>query len=238
MTQKALITGATGKLGERITRHLAARNYDQALHCAHSSRALKLLVKEVRSQFSISAKDYSSDFSQSKNASSFIKQAYRDFKSFNLLINSASIFDSVSFLETSDTQIEKHLAVNFTAPLILSREFAKHAESESHIINILDARITRNRTKDFIYLFSKKMLSELTRMMAVELSPLIRVNAIAVGTMISSSSKESALFKKIKHSLPTQKHPTVENFLNTLNFLIDTPDLTGQIIYIDGGMNL
>ena len=111
-------------------------------------------------------------------------------------------------------------------------------DEPSHIINILDARITRNRTRDFIYLFSKKMLAELTRMMAVELSPLIRVNAIAVGTMVSGNPKESSLFKKIKPTLPMQKHPTLNQFVHALDYLLDTPDITGQILYIDGGMNL
>ena len=238
MPQNALITGASGKLGAIITRHLALKRFNQALHCSRSVDSLSRLVKKTESEYPVSAKSYSCDFCQTKKIPVFIRQAYKDFKSFNLLINSASVFDSLSFLDTSDTQIEKHLSVNFTAPLILSREFSKHAEGPSHIINILDARITRSRTKDFIYLFSKKMLAELTRMMAVELSPLVRVNAIALGTLVAGNSKETSLFKKIKSTLPMQKHPTPDQFVNALDFLIETPDLTGQIIYIDGGMNL
>lgn len=238
MTQHALITGASGKLGSIITRHLAHKQFDQALHCHKSLNSLKPLIRQIESEFPISAKPYSCDFCQASQIASLIKHAYKDFKSFDLLINSASVFDSVSFLDTSDAQIEKHLSVNFGAPLILSREFAKHTDTPSHIINILDARITRNRTKDFIYLFSKKMLTELTRMMAVELSPLVRVNAIAVGTLMTSSTKETSLFKKIKPTLPMKKHPTPNQFVNALDFLMDTPDITGQIIYIDGGMNL
>lgn len=238
MTQNALITGASGKLGSTITRHLAQKQFNQALHCNHGGNSLKQLIKKVESEFDVSVKPYSCNFCQTKTIPLFFKHAYKDFKSFNLLINNASAFDSISFLDTTDTQIEKHLSVNFTAPLILSREFSKHADTPCHIINILDARITRNKTKDFIYLFSKKMLTELTRMMAVELSPLVRVNAIAVGTLVSGTSKESSLFKKIKPSLPMQNHPTLNQFAHALDFLMDTADITGQIIYIDGGLSL
>ena len=106
------------------------------------------------------------------------------------------------------------------------------------MIHLLDSRITRNRSGYFAYTLSKKILADFTKMAALELAPRIRVNALAPGLLLPSSREERKLFETLSAALPLKKSPTLKSFLTALDFLIDTPDVTGQIVFIDGGQNL
>ena len=181
---------------------------------------------------------FSCDLFDPQATAKLIGQVHKKFPDLNLLINSASIFDQCSFKETSLELLDKNFSLHVKAPLILSREFAKICQS-GQIINMLDTQITKNKTRYFPYLLTKKTLAELTKMLAVELGPAIRVNAIAPGYILPPVGQDDKEYlKTLKEKLPLKKQGDPEQIALCVEFLLTNPYVTGQILFNDGGEHL
>ena len=154
-----------------------------------------------------------------------------------MLINNASIFEPSSIKDTSSALLLRHLNVNLITPFLLSRDFAKKCQ-KGHIINVLDTRITSNRTTYAAYSISKKALAAFTKMSAHEFGPGIRVNAIAPGLILSPHGLGDDYLKKLAKDIPLKTKGDVENILQTVDFLLENKFLTGQTIFCDGGEHL
>src|SRR3989338_2017395 len=134
--------------------------------------------------------------------------------------------------------------MHFVSPLILSKEFAKNILKNkiknAQIINMVDKNIVRYDTKYFYYLLSKKFLAEFTKMLALQLAPEIRVNAIAPGFILNSIDEENTLLetKSLIEKIPLKKKGEIKNILQTINFLLENDFVNGQILSIDGGASL
>ncbi len=103
---------------------------------------------------------------------------------------------------------------------------------------MLDTRIAQNRNEYFSYTLSKKALENLTYMSANALAPKIRVVGIAPGILLPPEGKEWDAMKEKIDNTPLAKAPTLEHFRSTLDYLIHTSCITGQIIYLNGGEHL
>ena len=101
-----------------------------------------------------------------------------------MLINNASAFEQGLITETAFDLLDRMMMVNFRAPFLLMRDFAR-LSGKGQIINLADTRITSNKSDYAAYSMSKKALWELTKMAAIEFAPDIRVNAIAPGANIT-----------------------------------------------------
>ena len=145
---------------------------------------------------------------------------------------------------SNSKDLTNNLQIHLLSPLILSHCFAKNVIinqiKDAHIINMVDKNIKRFDTKYFNYLLSKKFLAQTTEMLALELAPQIRVNAIAPGFILNSvdNSYKPNLIPKIISNIPLKSKGNVENITQTVEFLITNKFITGQIIFIDGGASL
>ncbi len=181
MAKVAFITGSAVRLGREIALHLANNGWDIALHYRTSSKEVTDFESELKTSFPDQRfYAFKADLGIIEQTQDLIKQVIEQFGQLNLLVNSASIFEPSSFRETSADSLIRHAQVNIVSPFILMRDFANNAEN-GQIINIVDTRITNNKSDHLSYSVSKKSLWELTKMAALELAPQFRINAIAPG---------------------------------------------------------
>ncbi len=236
LTRSALVTGGAKRIGKEIALSLSLSGFKIALHYNHSQKEAREIQEEIQ-DLGGTCEIFACDFAKGTQTQKLIAAVKKRFPDLQLLINNASIFEMDSIFERSLKKFDTHFTVNFKTPFILTQEFARTCKS-GHIINILDTNITRNRSKYFSYLLSKKCLAELTQFTALELAPKFRVNAIAPGFILPPSDNSPRKSKDRLKKIPLEKKGEPYQILQTIEFLIRNDYVTGQIIYSDGGEHL
>ena len=120
------------------------------------------------------------------------------------------------------------------APFILMREYKKKVNS-GLIINILDERILRKVSTFGAYSVSKYALAHLTELSAVDWGETVRVNGIAPGLILPPAGSSDEYLVKNASNIPTKTHGSISDILRGLDYLLDSPFVNGEILFIDGG---
>lgn len=238
MTQTALITGAAKRIGKAIAHHLAVQGWNIAIHYNSSESEAELLRNELNSslpaqQFEL----FKADLNDASEAENLIPRVFRTMKTVDLLINNASVFDPGHFAATATGFLDRQMNVNFRAPFILTREFARLVQN-GLIINFLDTRITNNRSDFAAYSLSKKALWEMTKMAALEFGPGLRINAIAPGLALAPEEKDEDYLIKLAGHIAMKRPGGLNPILKSLDYIVGNEYLTGQLLFCDGGENL
>ena len=250
MLKAALITGAAKRIGKEIALSLAGMGYEIALHYNKSKNEAVKVSKEIE-QRGVKCSLFQCELSEIQQAHALIPSVLKKFPHLNLLVNSASVYERINFLNSTEENYDRLMNINFKSPFVLSRDFAeslKNTNQNGHIINILDAKMYKNQTDFFLYLLSKRMLAGLTELLALELAPNIRVNGIAPGTILppnitgnvgsAEKSSEGKFSENLLDSIPLKKYGNPLYIIQSIEFLVKNEYLTGQILYADGGLHL
>jgi NAD(P)-dependent dehydrogenase (short-subunit alcohol dehydrogenase family) len=230
-----LITGAARRVGKIFALACAKAGANVIIHQGHSPEEAESTKDEIAS-LGRSAWALTCDLSQPDAVSNLITQA-NEISPLYALVNSASIFENLSFQNTSLEDWDKHFAINLTAPFLLSQAFAKHT-TQGRIVNILDWRALRPGADHFPYTITKSALAAMTKSLAIALAPNIIVNGLALGAILPPSDSSSDQNKIIKN-VPAQRWAKTKEAEDTLIFLLTCPEyITGEIIHLDGGRHL
>ena len=232
----ALVTGGARRLGRSIALELAQRGYDIALHYNHSTQDAEKTASEIR-MLGVACELLQANLEDGKASEKLAQQAFKRFPQLNVLINNASIFERGSLLESDAALLARHMRINFEAPLLLTQAFARSAK-EGNVINMVDARVMQAKHSHVCYLLSKKALYHFTQMAAVELAPRIRVNGVCPGFVLPSSEHEKDYEIRLKTRLPLQEIASVQDVVQAIFTLLESPSMTGQFLYVDGGESL
>jgi pteridine reductase len=238
MSKLALITGASKRIGRAIAEHLAGKGWNLCIHYNSSEKEAENLEDKLRllypgQKFFRVKANLEIEQDLDKLISSVVAEAGQ----FSLLVNNASVFDR-NYLIDTDTNFLKHqMDVNFSAPFTLIRDFVRLC-GKGNIINLVDTRITTNKSNFAAYSLSKKALWELTKMAALEFAPHIRVNAIAPGVSIPPEGKGEEYIRKLAADIPTKEPVGLGPVLQSVDFILENNYLTGQLLFADGGENL
>lgn len=232
----ALITGAARRIGRQLARHLAKNGYNIALHYNNAAAQAKEIQNEIESTGG-KCTLFACDFSNISKVRKLMDSVKKEFHYISLLINNASVFIRGTLIQTDLTLLNKTIDINFKAPFILARDYARMFDS-GHIINILDTCIQKNKSNYFIYNLTKKNLADFTLMAAAELGPNIKVNGIAPGFILPPITGDDFSAEKKILKLPLQKQGNVSDITQAIDFLLQSEFITGQIIYTDGGEHL
>jgi NAD(P)-dependent dehydrogenase (short-subunit alcohol dehydrogenase family) len=159
-----------------------------------------------------------------------------------MLINNASVF-SAEALETCGTEeVFRHCRINALSPFFLSRAFAGQVRQMEGaggcIVNMLDTRIHDHDPRHYPYHLSKRMAYTMTRDMARQFAPHVRVNAIAPGLVTTPDSESREYYARLAGRRPLRRCATPGDILAALSYLIAAPCVTGQVIYVDSGAHL
>jgi NAD(P)-dependent dehydrogenase (short-subunit alcohol dehydrogenase family) len=233
-----LITGAAKRLGRLFALACARAGADIVIHHGNSHDEA-LQVKDEIESLGQRGWVLASDFGKPDTVSRVISLA-NEFSPLYALVNSAAIFEPLTFNETTYEEWERHMAINLTAPFLLSQAFAKQVSQneQGRIVNILDWRALRPSADHFPYTISKSALAALTRSMAVALAPRITVNGLALGAILPPAGNPSAS-EKIIESVPAKRWSEAGEVEDALIFLLTGPSyITGEIIHVDGGRHL
>ncbi len=231
----ALVTGGAKRIGKEICLTLAHMGYKVAIHYNTSKRQAQQLATTICRQGG-EGYAFQCDLSNEGQTQQLVSNVHKKYAKLNLLINNASIFEP-SRIKSDVSILHHHFAINLNAPYVLTKQFAQKRR-RGHIINILDTHITQNVTHYTAYLLSKKALSELTKLSAVELAPNIRVNAISPGLVLPPNNKGNDYLQRLARKIPLKTKGNVKQIGQSIKFLIQNTYLTGQIIFNDGGEHL
>jgi len=239
----ALITGGAKRLGREIALTLAGRGMNIILHYHTSGAAAAELAQRI-SRIGVKAHIVTGDLADLSRTDELMNRAVKVAGKIDVLINNAAIYSTDQFFDLLPKDLETSLRVNALSPLLLARTFAAHFAAQArgamggNIINLLDCRIRDYNGGQVSYSLSKKLLSYLTEMMAVEYAPQIRVNGVAPGIILPEPGKGSEYIERLKLSNPLKKWGSVDDVTRTVLFLLKSDFITGQVIFVDGGRSI
>jgi pteridine reductase len=236
-----LITGAARRLGNATALKLHSLNMDIIVHYNNSSDEADKLVSKMnlkRQNSAISVKFNLRDFANYKNILSALDEKW---KNIDVLINNASTFYPTNIdLATTDEWDDLH-DVNLKSPFFLSKLFhSSLKKNKGCIINIIDIHADRPLEEFSIYSMAKAGLKMLTKSLALEFGPEIRVNGVSPGSVMWPENKEyESKQQEIIESTALKRQGDRQDIASTCAFLINDADyITGQIINVDGGRSL
>lgn len=232
----ALVTGSSDRIGRSIALHLARMGYNLLLHYNHSKEKAEQLKDEIQS-LGKSASCLKIDFLENNDFDTLFSSIKDNNQTIEILINNASDFTPSSFDTLGSELLFKQLKSNFESAYLLTKAFARIFNAGC-IINILDTKITKHSSEHLDYILSKKLLSAMTKLAAIDLAPHFRINAIAPGIILPPKGKDEAYIQNLAKHIPLQKHGNLQDIQHTVQFLVESTFITGQIIYVDGGEHL
>lgn len=240
----ALVTGAAQRIGAEISRHLHRAGFQVALHFHRSDAQARALADEFNRDRAHSCEVFAADLSQTGAAKDLANRVLEQFQQLDLLVNNASLYYRTPLQQASEQDWEQLLSANLRAPWQLCRELgAALARQHGAIVNILDAQAERGTPGYALYDMSKNGLRSLTRSLARELAPLVRVNGVAPGMILWPETRDEPLSdsqkERLLKSIPLGRLGDPGDIARTVVFLAqDAPYITGQVIAVDGGRNL
>lgn len=236
-TPVALVTGSARRIGAAINRRLHADGYDIAIHCHRSRDDADALAQQLNNIRPGSAVVVQRDLKETRQLEHVIHAVLDTFGRLDLLVNNASTFYPTPLDQVTEDQFDDLLGSNLKAPLFLSQAaLPALRDSSGVIINIIDIHAQRAIADHPAYLAAKAGLQMLTRAMAKDLGPEIRVNGVAPGAILwpENGQDESAQAEIVK-GIPLKRTGKPEDIADAVAWLAQADYVSGQVIAVDGG---
>lgn len=236
----ALVTGAARRVGAEIARCLHAAGARIALHCRHSRADAEALAAELNALRADSAAVFAADLLDVAALPALVAEVVTRFGRLDALVNNASSFYATPLATIDATAWDDLVGSNLRAPLFLAQAAAPHlTASGGCIVNITDIHAERPLAGYPLYCAAKAGLLGLSRALALELGPRVRVNAVAPGAIewpeTTSDFPPPVRTAIIDHTL-LKRVGNPADIARTVKFLVfDAPYVTGQVINVDGG---
>ena len=232
----ALVTGAAKRLGADMVRALARDGFDVALHCHRSRAEAEELAAELAGMGRRAAV-VQADLAREEEVKGIVAAATERLGPLAILVNNASVFE-LDRLATADRRSwDLHLETNLRAPIVLAQDFVAQLPPERGglIVNMLDQRVL-NLTPNFLsYSIARMGLWGATQVLARELAPRVRVNAIGPGPVLPAPGTDRARFDELVRATPLRRATSPEEIANALRFIVASPSMTGQLVTLDSG---
>lgn len=233
---RALITGAAKRIGARIAEHLAARGCDIVLHChlsVNNAEALSEKLHNIGARVTILRQDLSKIHE--------LNTFFNAIPPCDILVHNASVFIRDTIEDMESEVLEAQMRVNMLAPLMLTQGFARQLPKnrQGSVVVLSDGVMGWSLSPHFFsYAASKLALNASIDLLATSLAPAIRVNGIALGPTLENESDTSEMFARLAARSPMQENSTTADLLRTIDYLLDSPTVTGQTLSIASGMDL
>ena len=235
-----LITGAAKNIGAVIAEELHSCGMNVIVHYNNSEEEARELVKKLNTNRHDSAISIKADLEKEDHYIPLVNTALNFKGRIDVLINNASAFYQTSLNNLNIKQWNELININLKAPLFISQLAAKSLEeSKGCIINITDIHASNPLKDHTIYCISKAGLVTLTKSLAKELAPNIRVNGVSPGAITWPNNMDNKTKENIISQTILKKKGNAEDIAKTIVFLINDADyITGQILNVDGGKTL
>jgi len=237
----ALITGAGKRIGACIARTLHEAGAGIAIHYRDSKGPAEELANELNSIRADSTVTVKADLCDTANLDAVLSGIIDQTGRLDILVNNASSFYPTPLGSISEQQWEDLVGTNLKAPLFLSQAAEPYLrDSGGVIINIVDIHATRPLRHHAVYGLAKAGLAMLTRTLARDLAPVIRVNGVSPGAILWPENDMSDSIKdNIIGQVPLKRAGEPSDIANCVLYLVRDADyVTGQIIAVDGGRSI
>ena len=235
----ALVTGSARRIGAAIARRLHAAGFDLALHYRDSAGEAQALAAELESARAGSVVLLQADLAQFDRLPELVAKAVGRFGRLDALVNNASAFYPTPFGTTTPAQWDELFAINARAPFFLAQAAAPHlASANGAIVNIADIYAERPLRGHAVYAMGKAALLQMTRALALELAPQVRVNAVSPGAILwPDGGIDPHVQDRLLAQTPLGRIGDPGDIAGTVAWLLgDTAGyVTGQVIHVDGG---
>ena len=237
----ALITGAARRIGAAIARTLHAQGADVAIHYRESGDAANAVAEDLNAIRAGSAATFAADLNNLASLNHLVDDVCAWRSRLDILVNNASSFYPTPVGEITEDQWDDLIGTNLKGPLFLSQAaLPALREARGVIINIVDVHSQRPLRNHTVYGPAKAGLAMLTRSLAKDLAPEVRVNGVSPGAILWPENGMSGATKDaILEQVPLGRPGTPDDVANAVLFLAkDANYVTGQIIAIDGGRSI
>jgi pteridine reductase len=234
----ALVTGAGKRLGRAVALRLAAEGADVAVHYGKSQAEALEVVREIEKMGQRSAA-FSAELQDVQAVRGMLAQVVGRLGGLGILINSAANFLETKFLETTEESWDASLGTNLKAPFFCTQAAAPHLEKTGRgvVINFADIGGLLGWKEFLPHSVSKAGVIMMTRILAKELAPRVRVNAIAPGTITMKGDPAFWEEDFIKRA-PLQRTGKPDDIADAVIYLVTAEFVTGQVLVVDGGRTL
>ena len=242
----ALVTGAARRIGAAIARRLHADGYDLVLHYRGSAQAMQALADALNAARPDSVLTLQAELADFDRLPELVARTVGHYGRLDALVNNASAFFPTTFGTTTPAQWDALFAANARAPFFLAQAAAPHLRaSGGAIVNLADIYAERPLRDHAVYGMSKAALVHMTRALALELAPDVRVNAVAPGAILwpepdeHGDGKDEVAKAAMLARTPLGRIGTPEEIAEAVRWLLrDARYTTGQVIRVDGGRML
>lgn len=239
--KRILITGAAKRIGAACARLLHGEGHQLILHYRSAAAEAEALCAEFNRKRPGSAMTWQADLMRHDDLLALAAAAETHWQGLDVLLNNASTFYPTHFPETGEAQWDELLGSNLKAPFFLTQALAAAlAANGGCVVNMIDIHAERGLPGYPVYSIAKAGLAAMTKILAKELAPGIRVNGVAPGAILWPEQGAAAADKSgIIARIPLQRRGDPDDIAKAVRFLIQDADyITGQIISVDGGRTL
>lgn len=239
--QVVLVTGSGRRIGAAIAQYCHEQGYNVALHALHSSAQAQAVASELNARRADSAIVLTGDCREVSVCQDVVAQAQAQWGRLDALINNASAFYPTTYMVATPDQWDDLMAINLKAPYFLAQAAYPALKGVAGcIINISDFHAQRPLDQYSIYCISKAGLDMLTRSLAKECAPDVRVNAIAPGNILWPEGEDNLLDAQQQAQLLSRnylkKQGSSLDIAKAVMFLLrDAVYTTGHVLAVDGG---
>ncbi len=239
----ALVTGGARRIGEAIVRELHNEGYRVAIHCRDSLDDAQTLASELNESYPDTAIVVTADLLDKDGLPEMVEEILGEWGRLDALVNNASSFFPTPLAEVAEQDWLDLTGSNLKAPLFLCQAAMDALiESEGGIVNIIDAQWQRPLADHPVYAAAKGGLVALTRSLARDLAPDVRVNGVAPGVILWPDNKapNPDEAERCIQRIPMQRMGEPEDVAGAVRFLLsdEASFITGQILSVDGGGGL
>ena len=241
MHKVVLITGAAHRIGKETAKVFAEDGWNVIIHFNSSLKAATELAAEFNAKRSGSACIIQADLDIDADVERLVSESKEAYGRMDALINNASSFYSTPLPDISYEDWDKLIGSNLKGPLFITKGLTPMLEeAKGSVINITDINIDKGLPGFSIYSAAKGGLKAITKVLAKELAPNIRVNAVAPGAILEPPGKSwsEEELAKIVSKIPLNRIGDEGDIANTVKFIVDSKYITGQTINVDGGRSL
>ncbi|MBV06028.1 MAG: hypothetical protein CMD53_01635 [Gammaproteobacteria bacterium] len=234
----ALITGGAKRIGETTSRYLHEKGFNIILHYNNSEAEAENIGEELNRIRKNSCSTVKANFNSEASINKVVAKLNQITKSLDVLVNNASSFYSTPIDKASLKEWKDLTDTNVTTPLFLIQALAPHLkEAKGCVVNISDT-LVKNGIKEYsLYSGAKSALESITKSLAKELAPEVRINGIAPGAILWQDDKDLSDEEKssVLNKVALGRIGRPEDVASTIFFLTQSKYITGQIINVDGG---
>jgi NAD(P)-dependent dehydrogenase (short-subunit alcohol dehydrogenase family) len=237
----ALVTGGARRLGRAVAEALAREGADVVVHYRRSAAEAESAAAALRA-LGVQAWTVAADLADPAQADALWERAegLAGRGRLAVLVNSASVFPEDTLAGFTVGGLEQSVRVNALAPVLLCRRFAAALSAAARpeggaIVNLLDSRMLGRMKAHLTYQLSKRLLADFTRLLAVELAPAVRVNAVAPGMVLPPPGLSEGRLRRLAATNLLGRWGEPADVARAVLFLVQNDFLTGEVLFVDGG---